>query len=106
MVYTISNETKRRTTYLLAGLVLGIAIMVGPALLLSLLPIRLDTYLWQSGLPARFDDPLASVSPLAVVIEVLWLILPALTIILALYWLAVHRTRSPGYDEAAKLSHR
>ena len=107
MARTASSEPKRRTTYLLAGLVLGIAIMVGPALLLNLLSSeRLAYWASQEGLIRGLLGAPPSASPLEVVIEVVWLVLPALIIVLALYWLAINRTHWAGYDEAAKWSRR
>lgn len=108
MVRTASRESQRRTIYLLAGVVMGFAIMVAPALFLVTFPQARG--LW--AVPLQFFqgtgvyDAYADVSPFAVFIEVLWLVLPALIVILALYWLAVHRTRWAGYDEAAKWSRR
>jgi hypothetical protein len=93
-------------THLLGGLVLGIVIMVGPALLLNLFSFAGRVYVTGESLPARFDGALMAASPLEVVIEVVWLVLPALIIILALYWLAIRRTRWAGYDEAVKWSRR
>ena len=107
MTRKASPEPKRRTTYLLAGLVLGIAIMVGPALLLSLFSGQSGAgWASQDAVILALRGALPSVSPLEVVIEVVWLVLPALIIILALYWLAIHRTHWAGYDEAAKWSRR
>jgi len=108
MVRTAFRESQRRTIYLLAGVVLGIAIMATPGLLLLALPQAL----WQRSVPLQFLQgwgvygASAAASPLDVFIEVLWLVLPALIVILALYWLAVHRTRWAGYNEAAKWSRR
>lgn len=108
MVRTASRESQRRTIYLLTGVVLGIVIMVAPALLLLALPQAL----WQSNLRSQFLEgtgaygAFPTASPIDIFIEVLWLVLPALIVILALYWLAVHRTRWAGYDEAAKWSRR
>jgi hypothetical protein len=108
MVRTASRESQRHTIYLLTGVVLGIAVMAAPSLLLLALPQTL----WQRSVPLQFlagwgvYGVSAAASPLDVLVEVLWLVLPALIVILALYWLAVHRTHWAGYDEAAKWSRR
>jgi len=108
MVPTTFRESQRRTIYLLTGVVLGIVFMVTPALLLLALPQQLQQWNLRSqfleGTGAYGAFPVAS--PLDFFIEVLWLVLPALIVIFALYWLAVHRTRWAGYDEAAKWSRR
>ncbi len=46
------------------------------------------------------------ISPFDAVYEFIWLALPAIFVILVLYWVAGRRTRWSGYDEAVKWSRR
>jgi hypothetical protein len=45
-------------------------------------------------------------SPLDAVYEFIWLALPAIFVILVLYWVAGRRTRWSGYDDAVKWTRR
>jgi hypothetical protein len=92
----------------LAGAVVGIAIMLAPALILAAFPwpVGLGSFSRESGFLWGPFAAYAPASPLDAVVEVVWLVLPALVVILALYWLAAHRTNWAGQDEAAKWSRR
>jgi hypothetical protein len=46
------------------------------------------------------------ISPVDAAMEFVWLALPAIFIILVLYWLAGRRTRWKGYDEAVKYTRK
>ncbi len=95
---------KRREMYLVAGIVIGIAVMTIPALVHTMM-----------GLESPFEiappisDSFAergALSSIDVIAEVIWLALPAIFLILALWWVTGRRGRWKGYDEAVKWTRR
>lgn len=95
---------KRREVYLVAGIAIGIVVMTMPALVHTMMgtvspfmlpPATEDTFVHRGTL--------ASIDILA---EVMWLALPAIFLILALWWVAGRRQRWKGYDEAVKWTRR
>ena len=49
---------------------------------------------------------LTILSPYDVIVELVWLGLPAIFVILVLYWVVGRRTRWSGYDDAVKWTRR
>lgn len=101
---TSKKRNRRRELYLIAGLVVGICLMITPALfhtsMGSLSPFM--RVIWEG-------DVFASqiiVSPLDVIIELFWLVVPIIFLIIVLYILGGRRKRWAGYDEAIKLTRR
>lgn len=45
-------------------------------------------------------------SPFDAILEFIWLALPAIFVILVIYWIVGRRTRWSGYDEAVKWTRR
>ncbi|MDO8124089.1 MAG: hypothetical protein Q6364_06885 [Candidatus Hermodarchaeota archaeon] len=101
---TSKKRNRRRELYLIAGLVVGICLMITPVLfhatMGSLSPftrVYSEGEFWASG---------TIVTPLDVIIELFWLVVPIIFLIIVLYVLGGRRTRWAGYDEAVKLTRR
>ena len=98
------KRNRRRELYLIAGLVVGISLMITPALfhvsMGSFSPIRTT---WSD--PDVFDTGII-VTPLDVIVELLLIVVPIIFLIIVLYILGGRRTRWAGYDEAVKLTRR
>ncbi len=102
---TQKKRNRRRELYLLAGLVVGICLMITPALFHA-----------STGFLSPMEPPPAwsehevfgggIISPLDVIIELFWLVVPIIFLIIVLYVLGGRRTRWAGYDEAVKLTRR
>ncbi len=101
---TSKKRNRRRELYLIAGLVVGISLMITPALfhatMGSLSP------LWRVYTEGEFLVPSVVVSPLDAIIELVLLVVPIVFLIIVLYILGGRRTRWAGYDEAIKLTRR
>lgn len=102
---------RRREALLAAGIVLGIGVMALPAIFHILLgpnsPFLRAQYDYLEPFGPFFfagSDPVPT--PFDFFAEVFWLVLPALIIIVFLYWIAIRRTRWAGYEEAIKWSRR
>jgi hypothetical protein len=99
------KRNRRRELYLIAGLVVGICLMITPALfhasMGSFSPIRTPPA-WSE--PEVFGSGI--ITPLDVIIELFWLVVPIIFLIIILYILGGRRTRWAGYDEAVKLPRR
>ena len=98
------KRNRRRELYLIAGLVVGISLMITPALFHA----SMGTF---SPPPSSWSghEVLGSgtiVTPLDVIIELFWLVAPIIFLIIVLYVLGGRRTRWAGYDEAVKLTRR
>jgi len=102
---TSKKRNRRRELYLIAGLVVGICLMITPALFHASMgffsPIRLLPA-WSE--PEVFGSGI--IGPLDVIIELFWLVVPIIFLIIVLYVLGGRRTRWAGYDEAIKLTRR
>ena len=101
---TSKKRNRRRELYLIAGLVVGICLMITPALF----HVSMGTF---SPIRTTWSDPEvfgtgAIVTPLDVIIELFWLVVPIIFLIIVLYILGGRRTRWAGYDEAVKLTRR
>jgi uncharacterized membrane protein len=102
--HTQKKRNRRRELYLIAGLVVGICLMITPALfhasmgsLSPFMPSYIDSEVFESQtIP----------TPLDAIIELLWLVVPIILLIIILYILGGRRTRWAGYDEAVKLTRR
>jgi hypothetical protein len=92
----------QREIYLLSGVVLGIFVMVLPALLFTQFNVippvdPIEQTFWD-----RPQAAMPIITPFDALFELLWLALPALIVILCVYWLFIRRKRWAGYDEAVK----
>ncbi|MFX1319369.1 MAG: hypothetical protein ACFE9O_09525 [Promethearchaeota archaeon] len=101
---TVKQRYRRQILYLLAGIAIGITVMILPFLV---------HYMMGAASPfiQGLTDPqiLSSqtiVSPLDAAVEFAWLILPAIVVILLIFWISGRRIRWKGYDEAVKYSRR
>ncbi len=92
----------QREIYLLSGVVLGVFVMVLPALLFSQTYIIPPVDMFGQALWDQSRAELLIINPFDVLFELLWLALPALIVILCVYWLFIRRKRWAGYDEAVK----
>jgi hypothetical protein len=88
---------RRRETYLVAGVVMGIIVMAMPAIIHVVLGPQ-SPFRDYNGTPYLPTEP----SLFELVAEIVWLILPALIILFFLYWIVTRRTRWAGYEEAVK----
>ncbi|MFX1491323.1 MAG: hypothetical protein ACFFBU_03630 [Promethearchaeota archaeon] len=94
------KRNRRRELYLVAGIIFGVTIL-GIPFIVHLIMGETSPFI-QSVEEPRIYENIALTSPLDVVIEVVWLVIPALFVILALYWIVRRRRRWSGYDEAVK----
>jgi hypothetical protein len=91
---------RRKILYPVAGIAIGITVMILPFLVHHMMgPV--------SPFIHGLTDPqiLSSqtiVSPIDAAVEFVWLILPAIVVILLIFWISGRRTRWKGYDEAVK----
>ena len=94
---------QRREVYLIAGIVLGITLMALPAL-------THRAYGPVSPFVAEYSEPTfgrAELStPIDALVELFWLVLPAIFFVIALYWIVGRRRRWAGHDSAVKWSRR
>lgn len=102
---TSKKWNRRREFYLIAGLVVGICLMITPAL------FHASTgFLSPMGPPYAWSEPEVFgggiINPLDAIIELFWLVVPIIFLIIVLYVLGGRRTRWAGYDEAVKLTRR
>lgn len=100
---TSKKRNRRRELYLIVGLVVGICLMITPVLF----HVSMGTFspimsTWTAG--EVFGGGI--ISPLDVIIELFWLVVPIIFLIIVLYVLGGRRTRWAGYDEAIKLTRR
>ncbi|MFX1565994.1 MAG: hypothetical protein ACFFCH_08400 [Promethearchaeota archaeon] len=99
-----TKRYRRRVIYLVTGIVIGIAVMILPWLVHSMMgPV--SPFLQELTNPEILSTQMI-ISPFDAVYEFIWLALPAIFVILVLYWVAGRRTRWSGYDEAVKWSRR
>jgi uncharacterized membrane protein YccF (DUF307 family) len=91
---------KRRELYLIAGIIVGVTLITIP-FIVHLLMGQISPFTITLAERPSYRE-LAITSPLDVVIEVFWLVLPAIFVILALYWIVNRRKRWAGYNEAVK----
>jgi hypothetical protein len=91
----------RREIYLIAGICVGITVMLLPALVHNMMGVA-SPFLTDSGIFASETIQ----SPIDAILEFIWLALPAIFVVLVLTWIASRRTRWSGYDEAVKWTRR
>ncbi|MFX0167847.1 MAG: hypothetical protein ACFE89_09055 [Candidatus Hodarchaeota archaeon] len=94
---------QRREVYLIAGIAIGITLMMMPAITHLALgptsPFLEDNREW-------FVSGETIASPIDAATELLWIALPAIFFVVALYWIVGRRRRWAGYDSAVKWSRR
>lgn len=95
---------RRRELYLVAGIVVGISIMIVPALVHTTMGPTSPFGAVVSP-PDRFESQII-MTPVDLIAEFIWLTLPAIFLILAIYWIFGRRSRWAGYDEAVKWARR
>ena len=98
------RRNRRREVYLVTGIAIGIAVMILPALVHTMMGSA-SPFLGGMTDPAVLSSQIIE-SPLDVLYEFIWLALPAIFVILVLYWVAGRRTRWEGYDNAVKWARR
>lgn len=101
---TPKKWNRRRELYLIAGLVVGIFLMITPALFHASMGTFSPPPSSWSGSEVFGSGTI--VTPLDVIIELFWLVIPIIFLIIVLYVLGGRRTRWAGYDEAVKLIRR
>lgn len=95
---------RRRETYLIAGIVFGILIMVFPAVInFSMGPI---SPFYIESIREEVFGAQAITTPIDALWELIWLSLPAIFIVIVIYWAIGRRRRWAGYDEAVKWARR
>jgi hypothetical protein len=101
---TAKNRYQRRIMYLVGGIIVGITVMILPALVHTMMgpSTPFATELTESW---AFSSR-TIISPLDAIYEFVWLALPAIFVILVLYWIGGRRTRWSGYDDAIKWTRR
>ncbi len=94
----------RRVIYLVAGAAIGVTVMLLPALVHTMMG-SVSPFNLEPTAPSVFSlEP--PTSPIDIVVEFIWLALPAIFVILVLYWVAGRRTRWTGYNDAVKWTRR
>ena len=100
---TSKKRNRRREFYLIAGLVVGICLMITPALFhVSMGTFSPIMFTWSER--EVFGGGI--LNPIDVIFELFWLVVPIIFLIIVLYILGGRRTRWAGYDEAVKLPRR
>ncbi|TRO50792.1 hypothetical protein E2P61_07755 [Candidatus Bathyarchaeota archaeon] len=95
---------RRQILYSVAGIAIGITVMILPFVVHHMMGPA-------SPFIQGLTDPqiLSSetiVSPLDAAVEFVWLVLPAIVVILLIFWISGQRIRWKGYDEAVKYTRR
>ena len=100
----LSKRNRRREIYLVAGIFFGIAVMMLPFLVHSTMGPA--SPFAREHVPSDVYGAQTTLSTYDALAEIAWLALPAIFVILVLYWVAGRRTRWSGYDDAVKWSRR
>ena len=94
------KRNRRREVSLVAGIIIGVTLLTIP-FMVHLMMGETSPFIQNRVEPSVYGD-ITITSPLDVVIELFWLVLPAIFVILALFWIVRRRRRWSGYDEAVK----
>lgn len=94
------KRNTRRELYLIAGIIFGVTLIAIPFIVHLMMGQTSPFIITLAERPTY--EVLGIASPLDVVIEIFWLLLPGIFVILALYWIVHRRRRWSGYNEAVK----
>ncbi|MFW9935735.1 MAG: hypothetical protein ACFFDU_09595 [Candidatus Thorarchaeota archaeon] len=94
----------RREIYLIAGICVGITVMLLPVLVHNMMGLASPFFTSQTDFRIVASETIQS--PIDAILELIWLALPGIFVILVLSWIASRRTRWSGYDEAVKWTRR